>query len=183
MVGGAEGRGVLVIVATRHGVDDARIHRVGDRLIHGTAGALAAQAHVDDLDFVGPVCDIVNAGDDPGDPPAAVVLQDLDGPQAGARGYTYHARAVVNGGDGAGNVGAVAVAIVAGVILALLFEGTAPRAVRAGDDVEVRMVEVDAGVDDGHIHVDPQVVIAVDRDVGIRVSEDALDPGGDRLYE
>jgi len=51
-------------------------------------------------------------------------------------------------------------------------------AVDAGLDVQVGVLEIDAGVDHGNVHVHAIVVGAVDVDRCVGVSEDALDAGG-----
>jgi hypothetical protein len=58
---------------------------------------------------------------------------------------------------------------------------TAAGAVRAPDDVQVGMVEVDPGVDDRHVDVHPLVVHAVDVEVRIPRREDPPDAGRDGL--
>ena len=43
------------------------------------------------------------------------------------------------------------------------------------------MLEVDSGVDDGHVHIHAVVVATVDGDLRVGLRKDALDAGGDRL--
>ena len=96
-------------------------------------------------------------------------------PQPGAGGDADDAAAVVFGGGDAGDVGAVAVEV---------GERAAPGdAVDPADDVEVAVFGVDAGVDDGDVHVD--VATSVPGRGGALVGADPIDArrqrlGGDR---
>lgn len=103
-------RSVLVLVASRHGEEDAVVdHGLGRGVERGRepaaeghvgnrAARAAAGARVGD--------DVVQAGDDAGDGAAAGVVKDLDAEEGGRLGY-----AVCGGTDCAGDVGAVAVAV------------------------------------------------------------------------
>src|SRR5262249_41074167 len=136
------------VVPGGHGVGHAGGDRVADRLVHGVDVAAAhavrtgaAEAHVGHLDLAGVRSDVVDAADDVGEAAAAVLVQHPARPEPGAGSDAAHADPVVKGADGAGHVRAVPVAV---------FRAVAGRAVlRAGRvDVQVGMVEVDAGVDD-----------------------------------
>ena len=91
--------------------------------------------------------DPIEPADVPGQQPVAVGVEDPDRPDAGAGRDADDADRVVDGGDRAGHVRAVAV-------LVLPRGSIARRAVHAADDVEVR-VHGDARVDDGDVRGRP----------------------------
>ncbi len=100
---------------------------------------------------------------------AAKSIEDLDGPQAGTGGHSHHTDPIIQGGRDAGHGAAVVVVIIA---IATLLATGALDAVHGLEDVEIRMVQVDAGVDDRDVHVDP-VIVPVD--IGKR-AEIGVDP-------
>ena len=133
-------------------------------------------AHVDGLDqrAAGVVRvalgeDPIETADVPGQQAIAVGVEDADGPHAGAGGDADDADRVVDGGDRAGHVGAVAVLVLPG-------RSVARRAVDAALDVEVG-VRGDAGVHDGDVRVDALVVDGVDVGGRRQAGADARDAG------
>jgi len=54
-------------------------------------------------------------------------------------------------------------------------------AVHTAGHIQLRMLEVDAGVDDRHVHIHAIIVAAVDINLRVGIGKDALDAGGHGL--
>src|SRR5262249_49725873 len=149
VIGRAVAGGIRAVVPRSHRVGHAGSHGVRDRGVQRRA-VPGPQAHIGHLDggMLRGIGDPVHALDDPGELAGAVVAEGTHGPQPGAGGPSYHAEAVVEGGGRACHVRAVTVAVGP-------FGRVTAGEVLAAHHVEVRMVRLDAGVDDGDIHVDP----------------------------
>src|SRR5690606_37972526 len=115
--------------------------------------------------------DPVKARYDGGEGAAAGVVENLYRMQPGAGCHPDHTDAVVDRRCATSHVSAVPVSVVTLVVLAWP-EG----AVGAGHHVQIRVVWVDTGVQDGDVNVDA-VVHTVDVQVWIVEREDAFDPG------
>src|SRR5918999_3197190 len=89
------------------------------------------------------------------------VGDDLHRPQARTGGDTDNALAVVERGCGAGDMRAVAASVATGVVetvgSVIRRSGHASRAVGSADHVEVRVLVVDAAIEDGDIGIDTAV--------------------------
>ena len=136
----AGGTGRQSLVAGRSHQQQAFVPgRVTHRL-QGRGGGGATQAHAD---YVHAILDApVDAGDDPGELATAVAVEDLDAIERRLRRHADNVRALDGGGNRSGTVRAVAL-IVHG-------RGDARDEARAAYVVrlKVRVVEVDAGIDD-----------------------------------
>src|SRR4029079_7381159 len=102
------------------------------------------------LDLRGVRGDVVDAADDVRVTATARVVQYAHRPHARTGGHAHDAHGVVERPDGARHVRPVAAAVVGAAA-----GGAVLRARRV--HVQVRVVEIDAGVDDRHVHVDPLV--------------------------
>ena len=149
-------RAAVHVVATVLG--DAHVHRLEQR--PAAVGRVALGQ------------DPVEAADVPGQQAVAVVVEDLHGPDASARGDADDAHAVVEGTDRAGDVRAVAFDVAP-------LGPVARRAVVATTDVEVG-VRGDAGVDDRHVRIHPGID-AVDAGDRAEQRPDARHAGRDDL--
>ncbi len=126
---------------------------VAYRLVLGIAGraaaadrvAGAAEAHVRHLDpkARGVGGHPVDATDHRGGRARAAGVEDLHRVGLGARRHSHHAGAVVAGGDRARHVGSVTLVVLSG--------GAWRDAIGAVGGIEVGVVEVDPGVDHGHV--------------------------------
>ena len=173
-------RGTHLVVARGGHHRDAALDHAADgevqdvplgRAAIGVVVAALGDAHVRRLDQrsggVGRVAlreDPVEAAHVPREQAVTVVVEDLDRPQARARGDADDADRVVLGGDRPGHVRPV-------VLDVAPCRAVRGRAVVAADHVEVRVVRLDARVHDRHVRVDT-LVDAVDLRDGVALGED-----------
>lgn len=170
--------GVLVLVARGDGEVQPRLHGGVDGEVE-RGGLAAAEGHVGGgaLEPLAGLAlgvhpgGILDALEDVGHGPGAVGAEDLDGEEVGVLGDT-----VVGGGDGAGAVSAVAVAV---DVLVVQRDGLAP----GGAAAELLVVDVDARVDDVGVDagtgvVVVQVLVEVAEVEGLAVGDTGEAPGG-----